>query len=114
MATLRQPSSPSVVSFFQLSPVSWRFLNRELRSQESILAVEIIFQHTIGHDLAFDFRTESERLPIEVETALFRVLQESLTKVHRYSGSTEVNIRFRRKEDFSNGRWQEPSNASLV
>jgi signal transduction histidine kinase len=36
----------------------------------------------------------SERLSIMIETALFRLLQESLTNVHRHSGSSEVSIRF--------------------
>src|SRR6202007_1990171 len=35
------------------------------------------------------------RIPITIETALFRVLQESLTNVHRHSGALEVSIRFR-------------------
>jgi signal transduction histidine kinase len=34
-----------------------------------------------------------DRLPPEIETALFRVLQESLTNVHRHSGSREVEVR---------------------
>ena len=33
------------------------------------------------------------RLPADVETALFRVVQESLTNVHRYSGSADAEIR---------------------
>ena len=33
------------------------------------------------------------RLPVEVETALFRVVQESMTNVHRYSGSPDAEIR---------------------
>jgi two-component system NarL family sensor kinase len=33
------------------------------------------------------------RLPVEMETALFRVVQESLTNVHRYSGSPDAEIR---------------------
>jgi two-component system, NarL family, sensor kinase len=33
------------------------------------------------------------RLPAEVETALFRVVQESMTNVHRYSGSPDAEIR---------------------
>jgi two-component system NarL family sensor kinase len=44
-------------------------------------------------------KKEDERMPIEIETALFRVLQESLTNVHRYSGSPEVNIRFERRAE---------------
>jgi signal transduction histidine kinase len=41
-----------------------------------------------------DLATKRERLPITIETALFRVLQESLTNVHRHSGALEVSIRF--------------------
>ena len=37
-----------------------------------------------------------ERLPPETELALFRVLQESLTNVHRHSGSKTVSIRLLR------------------
>jgi two-component system NarL family sensor kinase len=33
------------------------------------------------------------RLPTDAETALFRVVQESLTNVHRYSGSSSAEIR---------------------
>jgi len=37
----------------------------------------------------------SHRLPSRVEIALFRVLQESLTNVHRHSGAAEASIHFR-------------------
>src|SRR5262249_32474217 len=44
------------------------------------------------------FETDSEfgRLPREAELALFRILQESLTNVHRHSGSTTADIRLSR------------------
>ena len=41
-----------------------------------------------------DFSPEVERLPDVIETALFQVLQESLTNVHRHSGTSEVDVRF--------------------
>ena len=44
-----------------------------------------------------DFAPEVERLPETIETALFRVLQESLTNVHRHSGTSEVDVRFLRE-----------------
>jgi len=37
------------------------------------------------------------RLPIELETAIFRVVQESLTNVHRHSGSTTAAVRLERE-----------------
>jgi two-component system NarL family sensor kinase len=57
------------------------------------------FAKRSGISAKLDFGTENKRLPIQVETALFRVLQESLTNVHRYSGSSEVNIRFQHEEE---------------
>jgi signal transduction histidine kinase len=37
--------------------------------------------------------TNLHRLPSEIEIALFRILQESLTNVHRHSGSKKVEVR---------------------
>jgi two-component system, NarL family, sensor kinase len=47
-----------------------------------------------GIKVRLDLAAKRERLPIAIETALFRVLQESLTNVHRHSGALEVSIRF--------------------
>ena len=40
-----------------------------------------------------------ERLPRELELVLFRVVQESLTNVHRHSGSPSANIHLTRSEN---------------
>lgn len=37
------------------------------------------------------------RLPLEVETALFRIVQESLTNIRRHSGSETASIRLEKK-----------------
>jgi signal transduction histidine kinase len=42
-----------------------------------------------------DYPPNYERLPREVETALFRIVQECLTNIHRHSGSPTAYIRFR-------------------
>ncbi|HEY4660628.1 MAG TPA: sensor histidine kinase [Candidatus Acidoferrum sp.] len=39
-----------------------------------------------------------DRLPSEIEIALFRILQESLTNVHRHSGTKKVEVRLRRDD----------------
>ena len=49
-------------------------------------------------DLSCELPEEIERLPPDVETALFRVAQESLTNIHRHSGSRKAKIRLRRNK----------------
>jgi signal transduction histidine kinase len=56
-------------------------------SQRSRIAVELDLPDNFG------------RLPSEMETAIFRVVQECLTNVHRHSGSPVAKIRLRRRED---------------
>jgi two-component system NarL family sensor kinase len=51
------------------------------------------FQKRSGIHLSVDIAPGLGRLSMEVETALFRVVQESLTNVHRYSGSPDAEIR---------------------
>ena len=51
------------------------------------------FQKRSGIHLTVDIATDLSRLSTDVETALFRVLQESLTNVHRYSGSPDAEIK---------------------
>jgi len=46
-------------------------------------------------DVAID--PDLPRLPVDAETTLFRVVQESLTNVHRYSGSSVAKIRIVRE-----------------
>ena len=51
------------------------------------------FQKRSGISLTVDIPPGLGRLSTEVETALFRVVQESLTNVHRYSGSPNAEIK---------------------
>ena len=51
------------------------------------------FEKRSGIKLNVDIRDDLPRLPSDFETALFRVVQESLTNVHRYSGSNTAEIR---------------------
>lgn len=52
-----------------------------------------------GLTVRTDFAQEAERLSGTIELTLFRVLQESLTNVHRHSGSSEVDVCFRREAE---------------
>jgi PAS domain S-box-containing protein len=51
------------------------------------------FARRSGIHVNLDLPTTFQRLPSTVEIAIFRVLQESLTNVHRHSGSRSVDIR---------------------
>jgi PAS domain S-box-containing protein len=51
------------------------------------------FARRSGIQVNLDLPTTFQRLPSTVEIATFRVLQESLTNVHRHSGSHSVDIR---------------------
>jgi signal transduction histidine kinase len=46
-----------------------------------------------------DMSEDFGRLPAEMETAIFRVVQESLTNIHRHSGSPVAKIRVRQRHE---------------
>jgi signal transduction histidine kinase len=48
-----------------------------------------------GIETTLDISPACRRLPRDVELAIFRVLQESLTNVHRHSGSATAQVRIR-------------------
>jgi PAS domain S-box-containing protein len=51
------------------------------------------FAQRSGIKTTFEISPDLGRLPRDVELAVFRVLQESLTNVHRHSGSPTVHVR---------------------
>jgi PAS domain S-box-containing protein len=52
-----------------------------------------------GSQVDYEEALGNERLPPEVETALFRVAQEALTNVHKHAPSARVRITLRRPND---------------
>jgi two-component system, NarL family, sensor kinase len=46
-----------------------------------------------------DVPSDFGRLPDEVEIAIFRIVQECLTNIHRHSGSATTNITLSREDD---------------
>ncbi len=50
------------------------------------------FEERSGIPVHLELSPDFGRLPAEVETALFRVLQESLNNVHRHSNSVQVRV----------------------
>jgi PAS domain S-box-containing protein len=51
------------------------------------------FERRTGIKVKVDISPDLVRLPPDVEVTLFRVIQESLTNVHRYSGSPKAYVR---------------------
>lgn len=54
------------------------------------------FTQRSGIEVNFEIPDDLQRLSRGVELALFRVLQEALTNIHRHSGSAKANIRLSR------------------
>ena len=50
------------------------------------------FSQRSGIDVKFDLPEETSSLPKPISLALFRVLQESLTNIHRHSGSAKADV----------------------
>lgn len=50
------------------------------------------FSQRSGIHLDLDLQLDHARLPSEVEITLFRVLQESLTNIHRHSGASKASV----------------------
>jgi signal transduction histidine kinase len=55
------------------------------------------FEQRSGITATLDAPEEIDRLPREMETALFRIVQEALTNVQRHSGSAVARIRLKRE-----------------
>jgi signal transduction histidine kinase len=55
------------------------------------------FAKRSGIDVTQDLATDDKRLPMNIEIALFRVLQESLTNVLRHSKALRASVCFRRQ-----------------
>jgi PAS domain S-box-containing protein len=56
------------------------------------------FMKRSGIATTFSISADFKRLPSEIELAIFRVLQEGLTNVHRHSGSETADVRLSMKE----------------
>ena len=54
------------------------------------------FAERSGITVDLDLPDHFERLPLETETVLFRIVQESLTNIHRHAESKAALIRLRR------------------
>ena len=78
------------------------------------------FASRSGIAVSVDVAPDFPRLTPDAEIALFRVVQESLTNVHRYSGSSKAYVRLKRNDgeivleigDYGKGIRHEPTSPS--
>ena len=83
-------------------------LNREIRTTSYLLHPPLLDENGLsqailwyiqglmergGLNIDFDISEDFGRLPADLELAIFRVVQESLTNIHRHSGSKTAKIR---------------------
>ena len=59
------------------------------------------FSARSGIESTLEIQPEVDRLPRDSELALFRVLQEGLTNIHRHSGSQTAQVRLALKDGFA-------------
>ena len=57
------------------------------------------FEGRSGIAVTLDLPDELDRLPAEVETAVFRIVQEALTNIQRHSGSAVARIRLYKRDN---------------
>jgi two-component system NarL family sensor kinase len=57
------------------------------------------FAKRSGISVTADIENSRERLPRRMEVALFRVLQESLTNVHRHAKASDASVRFQHEAE---------------
>lgn len=88
-------------------------LNREIRTTSYLLHPPLLDESGLtsalswyvqglsergGLAIALDIPSDFGRLPADMELAIFRVVQEGLTNIHRHSGSRSAEIRIMRED----------------
>lgn len=63
------------------------------------LAADVAARHGLTHQIEVDGLGQAERLPAEVETVAYRVIQEAVTNVVRHAGAASVRIAVARSAD---------------
>jgi signal transduction histidine kinase len=76
---------PAALDDFGLGPALQRLVDNHRQDRETRVDIEI--------------RLGEERLPADVETTMYRIVQEALTNIAKHAGATSVSVLVTRKED---------------
>jgi signal transduction histidine kinase len=115
VASLLGQNDPNIAKEVQDSEQLVQQLNKEIRTMSYLLHPPLLDENGLveavrwyvqglkersGLDIEMNVSgDEFGRLPHEMELALFRIVQECLTNVHRHSGSKTATIRMERAAD---------------
>jgi len=103
--------NPPLASALEDTQDLLRQLNREIRTTSYLLHPPLLDEAGLpgalrwyidgikkrsGLDVEFLVADDFDRLPADVELTLFRIVQESMTNIHRHSGSSRATIRLKR------------------
>ena len=110
-AELHAKFNPPLASALEDTQDLLRQLNREIRTTSYLLHPPLLDETGLpgaihwyidglkkrsGLDVELFIADDFDRLPPDIELALFRIVQESLTNIHRHSGSARATIRLTR------------------
>ncbi|WP_254434232.1 PAS domain S-box protein [Halobacillus sp. Marseille-Q1614] len=82
--------------------ISWQLRPSALDELGLIPAIRS-FVHRVekSHQLKIYFSTSlKERLPAEIETSIYRIIQEALTNIRKYADVNEASVSIKRTEDY--------------
>ncbi len=107
-------NAPELASDTELIQEAVQQLHREIRTTSYLLHPPLLDESGLhsalswyvqgliersGLNITLNIAEDFGRLPAEMELVVFRLVQESLTNIHRHSGSKTASIRISRKTD---------------